>query len=197
LICYPHFRVEKFQRKRKMELEAAPYYGAICYTMSPKLNLLTLYTSAQLMINPYQDATELAAEFTKLVFGDETIGKLMKAFEIVPGWGYEGTSYTKETLIFMFEELIERLKAVKGVQSKLPIFPSEEEYRSTLLWHAKNFLEMLGENPNREAIRQSYWDKALSIYDNIPQAVDERSQLSANGYSSIGKTLSDQRTIMI
>ena len=189
LICYPHYRVEKFQRKRKMEVEAAPIYGAICYTMSPKLNILMLYTAAQLMIDPYKDAKGVAAEFTKLVFGDEKIGLLMEAFEIVPGWGYEQTKYNKKELSAMFEEMIERLKAAKGHRSALPIYESAEDYRQLLLWHAENFLYMLGDNPDRAAVRKRYWDKALSIYDTIPKAVDERSELAASGYSNIGSDL--------
>ena len=186
LICYPHYRIEKYRRKRIMEIDTAAYHGAICYTMSPKLNLLMLYSAAQLMINPYRDPDEIASQFSAMVFGDPEIGKLMKAFEIVPGWGYEPQGRSKKELVSDFEELIKRLKAAKGVKSKLPIFPDEEEYRQTLLWHAENFISMLGDNPDREKIRKDYWDRALSIYDNIPRAVDERSQLSASGYSNIG-----------
>lgn len=189
LICYPHFRVGKYKRKRQMELEAAPYYGAICYTMSPKLNLLTLYAAAQLMIDPERDAKEVAGAFTELVFGDRKIGELMEAFEIVPGWGYEPTPYTKQELAGMFEELISRLELAKGRQSQLPIFPAEEEYRQTLLWHAKNFLYLLGDAPDRECVKKDYWEKALAIYDVIPRSVDERAELSARGYSEIGKDL--------
>jgi len=189
LICYPHYRVDKYRRKRIMEVETAPYYGGICYTMSPKLNLLTLYTAAQLMIDPYRDAAELSAEFTEKVFGDPAIGKLMEAFEIVPGWGYEPRNIPVERLREMFTELIERLKAAEGRESSLPLFPTAEEYRQTLLWHAENFLYMLGENPDREKIRKAYWDQALSIYDTIPMAVDERSALASQGYANIGKNL--------
>lgn len=187
LICYPHYRVQKYSRKRKMEIESAPYYGGICYTMSPKLNLLMLYTAAQIMINPDRNPKDIAGEFTRLVFNDEKIGYLMEAFEIVPGWGYEPLNHPKEELITMFSELIERLKNAKGVKSELPIYPGVEEYRKTLLWHAENFLYMLGDNPDREMMKKKYWDMALSIYDDIPLAVDERSQLSAEGYSNIGK----------
>ena len=189
LICYPHYRVEKYQRKRKMEQATAPYHGSICYTMSPKLNLLTLYTAAQLMIDPDRDAKELAGEFTQKVFGDPEIGKLMEAFEIVPGWGFEPRNIPKPTLCEMFSQLIARLKGAEGHKSELPVFPAAEEYRQTLLWHAENFLEMLGEAPDRAAIRKSYWDKALAIYDTIPKAVDERSELAATGYSNIGRDL--------
>ena len=189
LICYPHFRVEKYKRKRNMEIESAPYYGGICYTMSPKLNMLMLYTAAQLMINPKRDAKELAGEFTKLVFGDEKIGYLMEAFEIVPGWGYELTKFFKNELIGMLKELKIRLENAKGVKSKLPLYPSADEYRETLLWHTENFIYMLGENPDREAVKKKYWSRALSIYDTIPKSVDERAQLSSEGYSNIGKDL--------
>ena len=122
-------------------------------------------------------------------FGDRKIGELMEAFEIVPGWGYEDTPYTKNELKVMFEELIERLEKAEGVESKLPIFPTGEEYRKTLLWHAKNFLYMLGDKPDREKVRKDFWEKALAIYDTIPKAVDERSELASRGYAEIGKNL--------
>ena len=93
---------------------------------------------------------------------------------------------SKADLIKMLEELSDRLTKVTGYSSSLPIFPSAEEYRQILLWHAENFKKMLGDNPNREVIRQAYWKKALSIYDHVPKAVDERSAAAASGYSRIG-----------
>ncbi len=189
LICYPHYRVNKYKRKRMMEMSAADYTGAICYTMSPKLSQLTLYTAAHIMMNPEADAKEITAEFTKLVFDDEKIGPLMEAFEIVNGWGYEKTPYTKPELLSMLDELLARLKASRGKPSKLPIFPSADAYREDLIWHAENFIELLGDAPDREAMRQKYYDRALSIYKSIPKAVDERSVLSAQGYSKIGLDL--------
>ena len=189
LICYPHYRLDKYKRKRLMETQAAPYYGAICYTMSPKLNQLMLYSAAQLMKDPQRDTVEIAEEFSGLVFGDKEIGKLMKAFEIVPGWGYEPTVIAKPDLINMLKELTVRLTKAEGYPSALPVFPSAEEYRQILLWHAENFLHMLGDYPDRQAIRQSYWEKALSIYDHVPKAVDERSAAAADGYSRIGMDL--------
>ena len=113
----------------------------------------------------------------------------MEAFEIVPGWGYEETRYTKKELTAMFSELIQRLKNAEGKISGLPLFPTAEEYRQTILWHAENFLYMLGENPDREKVKKDFWNKALAIYDTIPKAVDERSELAANGYSKIGENM--------
>ena len=189
LICYPHYRVQKFKRKRMMEMSATQYTGSICYTMTPKLSQLTLYTAAHLMMDPDADAKAITAEFTELVFGDDKIGPLMEAFEIVNGWGYEKTPYTKAELLVMLAELIKRLRASRGKESKLPIFPSVDQYRDDLIWHAENFITMLGENPDREKIRKDYYDRALSVYKTIPKAVDERSVLSAQGYSKIGEDL--------
>lgn len=189
LICYPHYRVEKYRRKRRMEMGATDYTGAICYTMSPKLSQLTLYTAAHIMMDPDRDAKEITAEFTKLVFDDAEIGPLMEAFEIVPGWGYEGTHYNKAELLTMLRALKERLILSRSKASRLPIFPSVDAYREDLIWHAECFIELLGDAPDREAMRQKYYDRALSIYKSIPEAVDERSRLSALGYSKIGEDI--------
>ena len=189
LICYPHYRVKKFKRKRMMEMSAAAYTSAICYTMSPKLNQMMLYTAAQLMIDPDCDAKAIVSTFTKLVFDDEKIGPLMEAFEIVPGWGYEGTPYKKAELLHMLEELHSRLISSRGKSAKIPIFPSVDAYREDLIWHAESFIELLGAAPNRESMRKRYYDRALSVYKTIPAAVDERSKLSALGYSKIGENI--------
>lgn len=189
LVCYPHFRLDKFARKRREELSAAPYYGAICYTMSPRLNQLTLYAAAQIMQRPTAEGDTLAAEFTEKVFGDGRIGPLMRAFEIVPGWGYEPTPYRRDELVEMLDELIGRLERAKGKRSALPIFPDEETYRLDLLWHAENFREMLRGEADRDEMRERYRRRALSIYEKAPLAVDERSALSALGYSKIGENL--------
>ena len=42
------------------------------------------------------------------------------------------------------------------------------------------------DDPNR---LKDFWNKALAIYDTIPKAVDERSELAANGYSKIGENM--------
>lgn len=38
----PHWRYERLFQRRREERAAGPYQGGICYTMTPKLNLLTL-----------------------------------------------------------------------------------------------------------------------------------------------------------
>ena len=190
LINYPHWRLPRMQRKRLYEKENIPYFGGISYTMTPKLNMLTMYAGAKLFIDPAQTPEKLSSEFTGLVFGDPEIGILMEAFEIVPGWGhYPRRKYAKKELQSDFTELIKRLESCKGAKCELPLFPDSETYRKDLIWHAQNFLEMTGENADRVKIRKRYKDMALSIYDAIPMSVDERSELAADGYSKIGSEL--------
>jgi hypothetical protein len=192
LIAYPHWRLPNIKRKRLMEREAAPYFGAVNYTMTPKLNMLSLYAVGQLMINPERDPDEIASEFTGLVFGDPKIGTLMEAFEIVGGWGhYPRRLYTKNELQKDFTELAGRLEACKGAKCELPLFPDSETHRRDLLWHAKNFLELTGKYPDRGAIKKKYWEKSLSIYDAIPMSIDERADSAAYGYSQIGSDIGE------
>ncbi|MBP3391200.1 MAG: hypothetical protein J6L76_00250 [Clostridia bacterium] len=192
LICYPHWRVNRYQRKRVQDMDNAPYFGAICYTMTPKMSQLMLYCGAQLMIDPDQDIDVLVGNFSELVFGDRKIGGLMEAFEIVPTWsGYEPRrQFTKKELLAMFAELKTRLIKSQGFVPKLPIFPSVDEYRETLLWHVEHFTELLGENPDRERIEQEYYDRHYAIYKEIPEAADERTREAAKQYADIGKNIS-------
>ena len=89
----------------------------------------------------------------------------------------------------MLDELLWRLEAAKGRESALPLFPDEETYRQDLVWHAENFRAMLRGEADRDEMRERYRRRALSIYEKAPQAVDERSALSALGYSKIGENL--------
>ena len=89
----------------------------------------------------------------------------------------------------MLGELLWRLEAAKGKEPALPIFPDAETYRQDLVWHAENFRAMLKEEANRDEMRERYRRRALSIYEKAPLAVDERSALSALGYSKIGEDL--------
>ena len=187
LINYPHWRLPRMQRKRLLEAESAPYYGAMNYTMTPKLNMLTLFAGARMMIDPAGTPEKLSSEFTRLVFGDPEIGPLMEAFEIVKGWGhYPRRAYTKRELKNDYTELIRRLEACRGAKCELPLFPGPETYRQDLIWHAKNFLEMTQGNADRAKIRGDYWEKALTIYNAIPMSVDKRADMAADSYSRIG-----------
>jgi len=190
LVNYPHWRLPRMRQKRLLEKESAPFYGGINYTMTPKLNMLTLYAGARFFIDPSETPEKIASEFTRLVFGDPEIGVLMEAFEIVKGWGhYPRRKYAKKELQEIYGELIGRLERCGGAKCGLPLFPDAETYRSDLLWHARNFREMTGDDADRARIRKEYWSKALPIYDSIPMSVDKRADSAADSYSRIGADL--------
>jgi hypothetical protein len=197
LVCYPHFRVPKFKRKRMQDMDGAPYFSALCYTMTPKRSQLMLYPAAKLREDPDADPDGLAGDFTEAVFGDRRIAALMEAFEILPAWGYEPRrAFERQELISMYRELIDRLEAAKGYPSRLPIFPSSEEYRLSLLFHARNFLEMVGGSCDRALMEKKYYEHCYAIYRDIPMAADERTLLAARQYADIGRELTFARTIV-
>ncbi|MHB1461024.1 MAG: hypothetical protein ACYC1M_07085 [Armatimonadota bacterium] len=188
LINYPHWRLPRMAARRREERSAAPYSGGMCYTMTPKLNLLSLYAGGQLLINPDADPDQLSRQFCADVFGAEhaELGELFEAFEVVQGWGhYPRHQWSKQQLRLKYPQIIDRLEAVKSSSGCLPIYPAFEHYRSDLLWFARKFLTMAGDKPNRAQIEQEYWQRALNIYDVIEMSADPRAHLAAQNFSSI------------
>ncbi|MCL5997648.1 MAG: hypothetical protein M1546_16565 [Chloroflexi bacterium] len=57
---FPHYRFERLFQRRQEERAAAPYSGGICFTMTPLLNQLSLYESAQSFLNPQADHVQVA-----------------------------------------------------------------------------------------------------------------------------------------
>ncbi|HEY3416070.1 MAG TPA: hypothetical protein VGM23_04210, partial [Armatimonadota bacterium] len=188
LITYPHWRLPRMAARRREERTAAPYAGGMSYTMTPKLNLLTLYASGQLFLNPDADPDVLSRDFCAKVFGAEhaILGELWEAFEVVRGWGsYPRRKWSKEVLREKYREIIDRLEAADMRACTLPLFPDPETYRQDILWFARQFYAMADPDPDREAIRQAYWTKSLAIYDHIPMSADERAEASARQFSQI------------
>ncbi len=188
LINYPHWRLPRMSARRREERSAAPYIGGMSYTMTPKLNLLTMYAAGQMFIDPDTDPDEVSREFCAKVFGEEhaILGELFEAFEVVCGWGhYPRRQWSKDVLATQYSLIIEHLEAADMSACALPLFPEPETHRQDLLWFARMFLEMAGSNPDRERIKGDYWNKALSIYDCIPMSADKRADLAATGFSDI------------
>jgi hypothetical protein len=186
LICYPHWRIPRIAQRRREERAAAPYLGGMSYTMTPKLNLLSLYAAAQLFINPDEDPDAISRRFCREVFGDEEISDLLEAFEVVPGWGHHPRRiWSKPAAREAYGELIARLEAADVSGCKLPLFPDPDTYRQDLLWFARQFHELASPNPDREAVRYAYWQRAMAIYDVIPMSADERAEESARQFSQI------------
>jgi hypothetical protein len=188
LITYPHWRLPHIAARRREERSTAPYIGGMSYTMSPKLNLLTLYAAGQLFLDPDADPDQLSRRFCSQVFGEEhaILGELFEAFEVVPGWGhYPRRGWSKRVLRGHYAEIIDRLEAADVSGCTLPLFPDPETYRRDLLWFARQFHAIAGPDPDRAAIRAAFWQKALAIYDVIPMSADARADSAADGFANI------------
>ncbi|MHB9132642.1 MAG: hypothetical protein ACYDBB_16355 [Armatimonadota bacterium] len=188
LITYPHWRLPRMADRRREERSAAPYAGGMSYTMSPKLNLHTLYAAGQLFLDPDADPDHLSREFCTQVFGEEhaVLGELFEAFEVVNGWGsYPRRKWSRGVLRDKYREIIERLEAADVSKCTLPLFPDPETYRQDILWFARQFHAMAGPDADRTAIRQAFWQKSLAIYDHIPMSADARADAAADGFASI------------
>lgn len=186
LIPYPHWRLPRMAARRREERAAAPYAGGMCYTMSPKLNLLMLYAGGALFNNPLADPDGLSRAFCTAVFGKEhaVLGELFEAFEVIPGWGhYPRRKWSKPVLQAVYSEMAERLEAADVSRCTLPLFPDPETYRQDLLWFARIFGELAGPAPDRERIRKEYWKRTFAIYDHIPMSVDARAEHAARTFA--------------
>lgn len=193
LINYPHWRLPRMSARRREEISAAPYRGGMVYTISPKLNLLTLYAGAQFLVNPDANPDIISRQFCSQVFGVENaiLGELFEAFEIVKGWGhYPRRKWSKPVLAKTYSQIIDRLEATQSASCTLPIYPDPDEYRKDLLWFSRRFYKMAQGNLERQTMRMEYQRHALGIYDYIPQSVDERTKAASLGFSRI---LDDER----
>jgi hypothetical protein len=188
LICCPHWRLPRMAQRRREEVSVAPYSGGMVYTMTPKLNLMTLYGGGQFLLDPDANPDQVSKDFCTQVFGAEhaILGELFEAFEIVGGWGhYPRRNWSKPALIKAYSEIIERLEAADPSACTLPIFPDPDAYRNDLLWFARIYLTMAKRIADRPAIAKQYRNHALAIYDFIPQSVDERTAAAVKGFSEI------------
>ncbi len=186
LVLYPHWRLPRLAARRREERAAAPYAGGMNYTMSPKLNLLTLYASGALFNDPAADPDVLSRRFCAAVFGEEhaVLGELFEAFEVITGWGhYPRRKWSRSVLRAVFGEMTERLEAADVSGCTLPLFPDPESYRQDLLWFARIFHDMAGDHADRDRIRRDYWARTFAIYDHIPMSVDERADQAARKFA--------------
>ncbi len=186
LICYPHWRLPRLAARRREERSAAPYSGGMSYTMSPRLNLLTLYAAGALFQDADADPDALSRTFCIAVFGDPALGELFEAFEIVPGWGhYPRRRWAKTELRRVYTEMVDRLEAADPAACTLPLCVDPEAYRQDLLWFARQFHALAAPAPDRQTIRAAYRARALSIYDVVPPSVDERTRAAADGFAGL------------
>lgn len=188
LIAHPHWRLPRIFSRRREERTAAPYYGTMSYTMSPKLSHMCMYAAGQAGINPDRDPDQVSREFCRRVFGaeHEILGELFEAFEVVKGWGhYPRRKWSRQEAHRAYLKISDHLRQANTDKCDLPLFPSPKQYHADLLWFANMFVKLSEPNPDREAIRKEYWNKSLSIYDNVPMSADERAEAAAKGFSRI------------
>ncbi|OGV86672.1 MAG: hypothetical protein A2340_12850 [Lentisphaerae bacterium RIFOXYB12_FULL_60_10] len=174
----PHYRFRRLFEQRRRERDAAPYAGGICFTMTPGLNQLSLWESAQSFLQPDADPDRLAEAFYVRLFGPEGRGlvSLLPLFEVVPDWGnLTGIEYHREPFHQAMRELSGRLEALAGRENHaIPFLPDVDTYRRELLWFARWFESVSGLSPDYDSLYQAYWNRVYSVYDRLPVHVDPR-----------------------
>ncbi len=188
LVVHPHWRLPRIFSRRREERAVAPYHGAMAYTMSPMLSHLCMYAAAQAGIDPDLDPDAVSKDFCVKVFGDENarLGELFEAFEVMPGWGhYPRRKWSAVEASKAYGEIVERLETADMSKCGLPLFPSPERYRQSLLWFARLFRRLSSPDADREAIREEYRRGCYGVYDKAPKAVDERSEQAARQFSRL------------
>jgi len=175
---YPHYRFDRLFQRRREERDAAPYSGGISYTMTPKLNQLSLYESAVSFRDADADHAAVAERFFERLFGREgrKVARLMPLFEIVPDWGYYGKmDLARVEYHARMSEAAELLKDLAGKEvASLPFHPTPARYRDELLFFFQLFADLSGPSPDYDSLQKLYWDRVYAIYDQLPDHVDPR-----------------------
>jgi hypothetical protein len=142
----PRCRVRRIFERRREERAVGCYSGGICYTMAPKLQVLSLFCCAEAWWDPSRSPDAVLADFGRLVFGDSraAIGPLLEEFEVVPDWGYYPPfPFSPRRVQVSMAKLAALLKTVDGDKAcRLPLAPTPSEYRRTLLDFAELFQKL-------------------------------------------------------
>jgi hypothetical protein len=174
---FPHYRFERLFKRRQEEIVAAPYSGGICFTMTPLLNQLSLYESAQSFINPQADHALVAETFYERLFGAQgrALSRFLPLLEVVPDWGhYVTVNLPRAHYHARMNELADLLRGLQGREHNVPFNPSPQDYRRELLFFAELFAALSGSSPDYDALRKRYWQRVYAIYDQLPAHVDPR-----------------------
>ena len=174
----PHYRFSRLFEQRRRELDAAPYSGGICFTMSPLLNQLSLWEGAQSFVDPGADPDVLAEQFFEGLFGDEG-GKIvlyLPLFEVVKDWGnYLDIDPAAPEYHHRMGELRDLLESLSAeVRQDAILHPNPETYRKELLYFARLFCELSGPGPDYDHLAEDYWQHVYGIYDGLAEHVDPR-----------------------
>ena len=180
----PHYRFERLLEQRRRERAAAPYSGGICFTMTPLLNQLSLYESAQSFLHPDADPAHVAKDFYRRLFGPDgsALVRYLPLFEVVPDWGhYARIDLSREAYHREMKSLVACLRALAGKErDEWPFHPPVARYREELLFFAHLFLDLSAPSPDYDALWKRYWNRVYRIYDFLPEHVDPRPREATN-----------------
>ena len=172
----PHYRFERLFAQRVREQNSAPYQGGICFTMTPRLNQLSLWESAQSFLNIEADHTELAELFFEKLFGrgGREIVRYLPLFEVVKDWGnYQNVDIESAEYHRSMTQLLDLLESLTP-NSGFPFQPEPAVYKKELLFFARFFSDLSSSQPDYDELRDRYWRHVYAIYDSLPQHVDPR-----------------------
>lgn len=179
----PHYRLARLFARRREERACGidgggAYQGGICYTMTPLLNQLSLYASAQSFVDPDADPDAPARGFYERLFGPagREIVAYLPLFEVVQDWGnYHCIDLPRETYHRRMGELVALLRGLAGhARDAFALVPAPDRYREELLFFAELFAALSAPSPDYDALARRYWDRVYAIYDYLPDHVDPR-----------------------
>jgi len=173
----PHYRLARLFERRREERAAAPYSGGICYTMSPRLNPLSLAAASRSFTAPDQDPDAVAGDFCESIFGPtgRALVPHLHRFEVFRDWGcYVRITESREAYHREMGRLVALLEGLAGQERSGVIYPEAADYRKELLFFAVLFRDLSAPAPDYASLRQRYWNRVYRIYDDLPEHVDPR-----------------------
>ena len=174
----PHYRFDRLFAQRRRERQAAPYSGGICFTMTPLLNQLSLYQSAQSLLDPDADHRQLTRQFYQRLFGPQAgeLADLLPLLEVIPDQGnYAAIDLDRPQYHRQMQRGRQLLRDLAGtVDQDVPFHPSVDTYRRDLLFYFDLFAELSGPAPDFDELARRYWKKVYAIHDSLPAHVDPR-----------------------
>jgi hypothetical protein len=174
----PHWRFERLFQRRREERSAGPYQGGICFTMTPRLNQLTLFMAAQSFLRPDADPDALAGEFLSAMLGPagRDLVPLLPLFEVIRDWGnYRDIRMPRAEYHAKLCVMRDILEGAGGQETDVyPVIPSPRAWREELLFWARLFADLSAPAPDYDALHDRYWHRVYAVYDCLPEHVDPR-----------------------
>jgi hypothetical protein len=172
----PHYRLHRLYEKRRLEREAAPYSGGICFTMTPLLSQLSAFAAARSFVTPDADPDDVARSFLQGILGTQgrEVAAALPLFEVVRDWGgHEKVDLDLAGYHKKMRELVDLISSLRAKASGT-FHPEPESYRKELLFYARLFRDLSSPSPEYDELRQRYWYHVYRIYDRLPAHVDPR-----------------------